>query len=93
MSETGLFLPVDIWKYTLIPDYTRMAKNRTRIQYSSETYFHPLKETAKHSTGLERFIVLINLQLFWFSAEQQKTKDKRTRVAKGVLFKSYPVLD
>lgn len=51
-----------------------MAKNRTRIQYSSETYFNLLKETAKHRTGLERFIVLINLQLFWFSTEQQKTK-------------------
>lgn len=43
--------------------------------------FHPLKETAERSTGLERFIVLIYVQLFWFSTEQQRTKDKRTRDA------------
>jgi len=50
-----------------------MAKNRTRFS-TAVKYFFKLSSAHRNCEAQHLFIVLIYLQLFWFSAEQQKTK-------------------
>lgn len=83
LNETGLFLPMHMWKYSLIPECTRTAENRTCWRFNSEIICQSLICRTEHWC-----IVLIYAQLFWFSAWHQfrRVKDKRLQKF-GVLLK------